>query len=65
MSEEAVALIEEAKEKGRTGLDLAGLGLEELPPEIGGLAQLTELSLNNNQLTALPPELASLKQRST
>src|SRR5205809_805631 len=46
-------------------LDLEGLGLTRLPPEIGKLANLTKLYLGNNQLRTLPPEivqLANLKQ---
>ncbi len=62
MSKEALARIEEAKTKGKTELDLSGLGLRELPPEIASLAQLTTLDLCFNQLTSLPPEIASLAQ---
>ena len=33
----------------------------EIPPELGGLSNLTELSLDNNQLTGtIPKELGSL-----
>ena len=33
----------------------------EIPPELGGLSNLTELSLRDNQLTGeIPPELGGL-----
>ena len=41
-------------------LDLSGLGLTALPPEIGQLTELTELYLWLNVLTALPPEIGQL-----
>lgn len=41
-------------------LDLSGLGLTTLPPEIGQLTALTRLDLSNNQLTSLPPETGRL-----
>ncbi|MCI5212247.1 MAG: hypothetical protein D3910_26475, partial [Candidatus Electrothrix sp. ATG2] len=59
--EEALRLIEEAKENGATELDLDGQGLTDLPPEIGQLTNLTELQLWGNQLTYLPPEIVHLK----
>ncbi len=40
MSEEALARIEEAKQKRDTRLDLSDLDLRQLPPEISSLAQL-------------------------
>jgi GTPase SAR1 family protein len=43
-----------------TALNLAGLGLTALPPELFQLRALTILRLDNNQLTALPPELGQL-----
>lgn len=45
-----------------TGLTLFSNGLKgELPPELGGLSNLTELYLGNNQLTGeIPPELGNL-----
>jgi internalin A len=69
MSEEAQAAYLEAQEKieaclrhgGLTiSLDLSGLGLTQVPPEIGQLAKLELLSLHNNQLTSLPPEISLL-----
>ncbi|TAE36523.1 MAG: leucine-rich repeat domain-containing protein [Oscillatoriales cyanobacterium] len=38
-------LIDKAADEGQTELDLAGLGLEELPPEIGKCTQLETLVL--------------------
>jgi internalin A len=40
---EARRRIEQAAAEGWTELDLAGLGLEELPPEIGKYTQLEML----------------------
>ena len=45
--EEAVRRIERAAEEKLTKLDLAGLGLEELPPEIGKYTPLERLVLGN------------------
>jgi len=45
--EEAVGRIDQAAEEKLTQLDLAGLGLEELPPEIGKFTQLERLVLGN------------------
>jgi Leucine-rich repeat (LRR) protein len=41
-------------------LDLSGIGLAELPPEIGNLTNLEMLFLHNNQLSSLPPEIGNL-----
>ena len=45
--EEAVRQIDQAAEEKLTQLDLAGLGLEELPPQIGKFTQLDSLVLGN------------------
>ncbi len=45
-----------------TTLDLAGMNLTILPPEIGMFSQLTDLKLFNNQLTTLPKEIGCLFQ---
>jgi hypothetical protein len=45
--EEAVRRIHRAAEEKLTQLDLAGLGLEELPPQIGKFAPLETLVLGN------------------
>ena len=43
--EELLQLIDSSADEGSTELDLAGLGLEELPPEIGKCTQLETLVL--------------------
>ena len=43
--EELLQLIDKAASEGSKVLDLAGLGLEELPPEIGKCTQLETLVL--------------------
>jgi internalin A len=57
----ALQRIEEARVSGATYLGLSGLGLEELPPEIGNLVNLQELMLYGNQLSSLPAEIGKLK----
>jgi len=42
-------------------LDLRGLELTEIPPEIGNLQSLEELILRSNLLTKLPAEIGNLK----
>src|SRR4051794_11510038 len=49
----------EAWRKGDV-LDLSGLGLKQMPPEIGQLTALMRLRLDSNQLTTLPPEIGQL-----
>ncbi len=68
----ALQKIEQAKAEQWEELDLAGMGLTELPPEIGQLGQLKRLILGRwdneleevlgNQLRTLPPELWQLHQ---
>ena len=60
--DEALRRIKAWRREGKRGgrLDLKGLGLTALPPEIGQLTAVTELSLEGNQLTALPPEIGQL-----
>ena len=55
--DKALKKIEACRRKGGTMLNLVGLGLTRVPPEIGQLTALTELQLSNNQLTTLPPQL--------
>jgi small GTP-binding protein len=43
-----------------TTLDLIGLGLTQLPPELCQLTALTSLNLSGNQLSSVPPELGKL-----
>ncbi len=59
---EALKRIEAWRQQGKQGnvLDLRGLGLVALPPEVGRLTALTRLNLSSNQLTALPPEVGRL-----
>ena len=70
--EELLQLIDKAAEEGWTELDLAGLELEELPPEIGKCTQLETLVLGRfdkqrigNKLTEFPDvvlQLTNLKR---
>ena len=57
---DALKRIEEAAQNRAKELNLSGLGLTELPPEIWNLTNLTRLDLDGNQLTALPPEIVKL-----
>ncbi len=50
-------MIQVARKKQLTELNLFGHQLTELPPEIAQLSQLTALFLSGNQLTELPPEM--------
>jgi hypothetical protein len=56
----ALARIQEVQTSGATELNLSGMGLEALPPEIGDLANLQYLHLLSNQLTELPREIGNL-----
>jgi internalin A len=56
----ALQRIEEAVDWGELWLDLSSIGLTELPPEIGQLANLQTLALHDNRLTNLPPEIGQL-----
>lgn len=65
--EQAFALIKQAEREQWTGLDLSGMGLYELPPEIGRLTQLEELTLGYrekplrfNYLQSVPSRIAHL-----
>ena len=48
--------------KNNTMLSLAMQGIEELPSEIGMLANLKSLDLRGNRLTSLPSEITSLQK---
>jgi Leucine-rich repeat (LRR) protein len=52
--------IAEAVRRGDLDLDLSGLGLASLPPEIGQLASLQSLHLADNRLASLPPEIGKI-----
>jgi Leucine-rich repeat (LRR) protein len=56
----ALERITAAEANGQSSLDLKGMGLTELPPEIGKLSHLTQLNLNRNQLRILPAEIGQL-----
>jgi Leucine-rich repeat (LRR) protein len=60
-SEIALERIEAALQNGTTRLNLSGLGLTELPPEIGQLTELQTLDLSNNELQSLPAEIGQLR----
>ena len=57
---EKIEAVRGAPRGTKLDLDLEGLGLTRLPPEIGQLANLTTLYLDNNQLSTLPPEITQL-----
>ena len=60
--ETALRKIEECRRLGvkGTSLLLRGIGLQEVPPEIGRLKYLQALFLSNNELQSLPPEIGEL-----
>ncbi|MCP4374368.1 MAG: GTPase [Deltaproteobacteria bacterium] len=60
INQKLVKIIEKAKEKQVIKLNLSGIEIEELPPEIGQLTTLTELKLQKNKLRTLPPEIGML-----
>lgn len=62
-SEKALVKIKAAEREAT--LDLRNMGLTELPPEIGQLAQLEVLNLLDNQLSSLPASIGQLAQLKT
>jgi internalin A len=52
--------IEEEQRYGMKEINLAQLGLTEIPPELWQLTDLEHLYLYGNALTSLPPEIATL-----
>lgn len=62
-SEKALTKIKAAEREAT--LDLRNMGLTELPPEIGQLAQLEVLNLLDNQLSSLPASIGQLTQLKT
>jgi internalin A len=71
-SEELLRLIDRAADEGWKELDLSGMGLSELPKEIGKLTELESLSLGQwdrekrvwvgNQLSEIPEVVLQLTQ---
>ncbi len=59
-NQKVIGLIKKAKSKNQFVLLLNGMGLTELPREIGTLIQLRTLSLASNKLTSLPAEIENL-----
>jgi internalin A len=57
----AVKLIDDAFKNNSEVLDLGGLNLLSIPPEIATLTNLKSLIVSHNQLTSLPEEIGSLK----
>ena len=60
--QEAQKRIQACLASGEATLNLFGLGLQRVPPELGQLSNLQYLYLDQNQLTAVPPELADLAE---
>lgn len=58
--QEALILIEIARNAKSKNLSLSGLGLTKLPSEIWKLKSLKTLSLSDNKLSSLPPEIGQL-----
>jgi hypothetical protein len=52
--------IRNALARSQISLDLSGLDLTALPPEIGRLTALQDLDLSGNRLPTLPPEIGQL-----
>lgn len=59
-NEEVLQIIEQAAKDKSIDLDLGGLDLTEIPPEIGKLTSLVQLNLRENKLKELPPEIGNL-----
>ena len=60
-----IAQLEGKTDETATELDLSSLDLKSLPAEIGKLASLKILHLQNNQLTSIPPEIGKLTNLTT
>lgn len=65
--DKALVSIAVCRRKGKDGtnLNLSGVGLCALPPEIGELSALTQLYLGNNKLSTLPAEVGELSALTT
>ncbi|MHC4112490.1 MAG: COR domain-containing protein [Planctomycetota bacterium] len=57
---EVLELIERAEEGNWTELNLSGVGIKELPGEIGELTNLQKLYLGSNELATMPVEIGEL-----
>ena len=55
--DQALRKIESCRRARGPGLNFRALGLTHLRPEIGQLANLEKISLDQNQLHSLPPEI--------
>ncbi len=55
-------MIEKARQTGATELELAGMGLTEIPDSIAQLSQLQKLNLSNNEITDIPDTIPELVQ---
>jgi C-terminal of Roc, COR, domain/Ras of Complex, Roc, domain of DAPkinase/Leucine rich repeat len=58
--QQALIYINAIKSTTSVSLDLSGLGLTSLPPEITQLIALESLDLNNNRISAIPLEIIQL-----
>ncbi len=58
--DEALQEIKQAREAGATKLNLMGLELTEVPPEVFELTDLVDLDLSCNRLIGLPSYLLKL-----
>ena len=52
--------ISQCRRDHRTTLDLSGLALEKVQPEVFDFAWLRSIDLRDNYLIALPPEIGNL-----
>ena len=59
-AEEVLSRINQAALKEAPELDLSGLGLKSLPPQVWNLTNLTFLNIEHNELTELPSEIGYL-----
>ena len=59
-AEEVLSRINQAALEGASELDLAGLGLRSLPPQVWNVTNLTSLHLEYNELSSLPSEIGNL-----
>jgi hypothetical protein len=57
--------VTEARRNETSFLDLSDMRLEEIPPEVFELTEITHLNLSDNQLANLPEELGRLTQLTT